>query len=72
MSKEETPSHTWVVLASEITYSHQLEPTLSQGEAPSPFELSLLMGMMAHPRSSFTTEPLTSFVRMEWSQDHMI
>ena len=38
----------------------------------SPFELSLLMGMMAHPVSNFTTVLSTSSVQMEWSQDHMI
>ena len=72
MSPEETPSHTWALQASEIMCSRTSKQISGLDEAISPFELSLLTGMMAHPHSSFTTEPSTSSVQMEWSQEHMI
>ena len=71
-SPDETQSHTMEVLVSEITSSRLSELTLLPSAAISPFELSLLTGMMAHPRSSFITELSTSSVRMAWYQDHMI
>ena len=72
MLQERIEYLTWEVLVSEIT-SFQTLPLISdQEEVISPFELSLLMGMMAHPHSSFTTERSTSFVQMVWLQDHTI
>ena len=64
--------HIMEVLASGNKYSQILEQTFSPEIAMSHFELSLLMGMMAHPASSFTTEPSTSSVRMEWLQEYTI
>lgn len=71
-TKNEILSHTWEVHVSEITSSQTSVQISAQNEAISPFELSLLMGMMAHPASSFTTEQSTTSVSMEWSQDHTI
>ena len=56
----------------EITSFQTLPQISGHNSQISPFELSLLMGMMVHPHSSFITEQSTFSVRMEWSQDHMI
>ena len=71
-SQDETKSHTWEVSLSVITSSPISILTLAARLQMLPFELSLLTGMTVHPRSSFTTVPLTSSVRMEWSQEYMI
>ena len=70
--KLSTKPHTMEVYASGNTYSQTLKQSLSQELAMSHFELSLLMGMMVHPASSFTTEQSTSSVRMEWLQEYTI
>ena len=69
---DETIHLIWEVHLLEITYFLTLPQISDQSEAPSPFELSLLTGMMAHPASSFITGQSTFSVRMEWFQDHMI
>ena len=72
MCEEPIQYHTWELQLSEITSSRTLVQISGPDTPILPFELSLLMGMMVHPRSSFTTEQLTSSVQMEWLQDHMI
>ena len=67
-----TEPHIMEVYASGNTYSQTLKQSLSQEQAMSHFALSLLTGMMVHPASSFTTEPSTSSVKMEWLQEYTI
>ena len=67
-----TRQHIMEVYASGSTYSRTLRQSLSREKAMLHFELSLLMGMMVHPASSFTTELSTSSVQMEWSQEYTI
>jgi len=70
--EEEILSHTWELHLSEITSSQTFVQISNQKQVISPFELSLLMGMMAHPVSSFTTEQSTSSVQMVTGSYDMI
>ena len=67
-----TQYHIMEVCVIENTSFQTLTQILDHQNLISLLELSLLMGMMVHPHSSFTMEPLTFSVRMEWLQEYMI